>query len=338
MRWRKRSPTEEEMQFYTDAAAFVREIAAAPSTETVAVFPSDKLASDFSRSAGRGNAVLSNQQQTVFAVVTLPDSEIARLDRMRLADDERTLRVLERWEQMKSTEIDRVRKSLDPNKRKWITKCFRDRLSPPRPGPPSSNVWAAIGGVFVVFVLAAIASLAALYVSETRRAENEAKQQKAEQEKLQKRVSDLATKHNAMSDWRKEIKATALERIYTASLTPPLVRQDGRPILLIAPLKDVTSSEGKYQAIFEARANIVTPIRFVLDCDDSQARLLMSFPGQRNAHFAVIATVRALESTGGSGEDQALALARGKCVDLIPVGTYDGLDQVFNSFPDKAPK
>jgi hypothetical protein len=147
----------------------------------------------------------------------------------------------------------------------------------------------------------------------------------AKDKATEKRVSQLASRYDAVTDWRKSLGSKDIVRqTYSAELTPLFVRSDERPILFIALVRDVSSEPDGYTIHFETQANL-SQVKLLLQCTPEQAQLVMSHPADYENLYAVIAQIREVVSsdeTVEQGKSRPAPVASGKCIDLMPVGSY----------------
>jgi hypothetical protein len=170
--------------------------------------------------------------------------------------------------------------------------------------------------------------------------ENRKRQQaQAESQKVTQAIDDLARVHNAVVDWRKGLAAKGpLGRIFSAELAPVLIRTDGRPLLFIGDLLDVSSNGGDYTCKFEAYANAIQKLDLILACTPDQANQLMHDSEGKYAVVAQVASVGPGVPSTGQGTDETQGVSFpifGKCLGQVSVGKdyIDDLMEVI-SIPD----
>jgi hypothetical protein len=129
------------------------------------------------------------------------------------------------------------------------------------------------------------------------------------------RLSQFAARYNAVTDWQKSLLGVP----DTSELAPLLVRADGRSILVVASLLSLSEIEGQTVVYFDAADRPESRFKLQLDCSSAQAHSLVSDGGP---YFAVIARIRSLDYIGNN------SLARGRCIDLMPVSLSDYLELV----------
>jgi heme exporter protein D len=163
-------------------------------------------------------------------------------------------------------------------------------------------------------------------------------QAKAEEQRIKRAVGELAQAQNAVVNWRQVFAAKGPRgRIYSAELAPVLIRPDGRSLLFIADVVDVSPSANAYVCSFQADVNLSWKLRLVLGCTPDQATQIMH---ASSGKFAVVAQIFSLGSAelnaGGDGleTEGGRFSASGKCVGQLFVGK-DYFDDFLDilSFP-----
>jgi hypothetical protein len=153
-------------------------------------------------------------------------------------------------------------------------------------------------------------------------------------------IDKLADAQNAVIHWRPGLSGKDPDRrIFSAELAPILVRSDGRPILFIADVLDVSSTGKDYLCSFKADVNVYQKIVLILGCTPEQASQIMKGP---EGNYAVVARVTSLGSAGPKpdGDDDEKGSARfrayGICLGQLYLGSYY-LDDIMEmlSIPKK---
>lgn len=134
---------------------------------------------------------------------------------------------------------------------------------------------------------------------------------------FESQISVFSAKHNAERDWQKSLLAG---KPNISELTPLLVRPDGRPILVVASLLSLSQSDGQTLVYLDEADRPHPQFKLQLDCTPDQAHFLVSDGGP---YFAVIAQIRSVDYAGD------YSLARGRCVDLMPVSLSDYFELVI---------
>jgi hypothetical protein len=192
----------------------------------------------------------------------------------------------------------------------------------PSVAPPKES---AIGWLLGLALAAFLVGLGFYRHSENVKEDKERAARRAEIEAHTSRISGFASRHNAVMDWQKA-NASKIGRVYTAELTPLLVRGDGRPVFLIAKVDDVSTTQGHSVIYLDARMTLTSGLRFRLECTPDQGRLVMGYPSWNN-WYAVIAQIQSVGSVekvlhdadANSDELASIPLAVGRCVDLMHV-------------------
>jgi hypothetical protein len=192
--------------------------------------------------------------------------------------------------------------------------------------------------VMVLFICVPIGLVVALYLrseaKEKRAQEAELAKTQAQEKNVEDSIARLAFKHNAVGDWYKPIpKGRTTETLYTADLMPLLVRPDGRPILFLGEIKDVSINGDEYLLTIKTEGFGSFPrIDWLLETNAELAKQILDAKKQKGERYAIVANIVALqkgEQIAHSEEDngsypEAVFSARGQCVDIMPVGQYLG--------------
>jgi len=203
----------------------------------------------------------------------------------------------------------------------------RLRGLPPSPKPPISFQSVSHLIVTAVVLIAAVGGYVAYKRHEDTRV---AQQRAARQAQFISRISELATKNDAATDWQKAISTLGNQRkIYTAELQTLLVRHDGRPVLVFASLQNVGDSHGRTVLYLDDAARLESNLKLQLDSTPDQKHLVMSSEPPHT--FAVVARIRSVEYVVGSDS----SLATGDCVDLMPVSASDYVEFVLGAELEK---
>jgi len=90
-------------------------------------------------------------------------------------------------------------------------------------------------------------------------------------------VVRMVSAHNAVTDWTDAFSgARFAEMLASQELAPVLVRKDGRPLLVLGSIVDVITQDDGCKLEFDAKANLVSNIRFWLMCTPAQAKEAIS--------------------------------------------------------------
>jgi len=130
-------------------------------------------------------------------------------------------------------------------------------------------------------------------------------------------INNMVVKFNANDNWRTKLEG--LDEIYISDVQEELVRKDARPVLLYVQVVDVSNSNDKSIIQFRSREASEPEIRFNLECDPQQAKMVI---GNRNTDFeyAVIASISSVDRwSHKSDEDSEPFMANGRCLDLMPI-------------------
>jgi hypothetical protein len=172
-----------------------------------------------------------------------------------------------------------------------------------------------------------------------KREEAEKAAQKATQEAAQQEsISELAKRHDAVTDWRSHLRdRTIIDPIYSTELTAALITPERRPVLFIGSVRDVGQVGGKYVLSLESVINLRTHFLLHLSCSDEQAKSIMAEPRGESNRFAVVATIVSVD--GAQRRDDGASSRRteinvtGELLGFEYLGPYRGdRDEVFSTF------
>jgi len=200
-------------------------------------------------------------------------------------------------------------------------------------------------------------AIAYWFVSSTisdRRVEEEKQELETEKRlQVEKSITDIITKHNAVTEWKHGFDKKGLAsfgEIYTIEVEEVLIRADDRPIMFFANVEDVVKEANRYLVYFHNRFDFLlrADIHFVLDCTQDQVNeIILSPRAPFESNYAVIAKVSSIEKcivrvrTEDNGRvglsspifTSNVFVATGRCLDLLFVGDYKPA-----IFPEDEPK
>lgn len=132
---------------------------------------------------------------------------------------------------------------------------------------------------------------------------------------LKQAVSDMAEKHNAITDWEKNLDKHSL---YTIQVEDVLIRSDNRPILFFGRVDDITKKANKYFLHFK---KMLSPwIYFVLECNEEQVENILH--NKDSTFYAVAARISSIQRPEFEFEHYHAFIANGLCIDLLPAKYY----------------
>ena len=157
--------------------------------------------------------------------------------------------------------------------------------------------------------------------SEKKKESREQEAQQAQDKDVEQHIARFAERYDAVTDWRKSLSDG---KVYSAELTALLVRDDGRPVLFVAQVKDVTSGGGEYMIHFDVWGN--PPLTLELVCKPEQARNVMAHRTEGFSRYAVVAIVTSVSSREEYEDNgtHTVSLVKGSCVEIMSVGFYFG--------------
>lgn len=123
----------------------------------------------------------------------------------------------------------------------------------------------------------------------------------AEQRKKQELVARMASAHNAVTDWTHVFSgAKFADMLASQELAPVLVRKDGRPVLVFGSIVDVKTQDDGCKLEVDAKANLVSNIRFWLSCTPAQVKEAIGH--REEAHVDALEEIR--EDAVEQGEEE----------------------------------
>jgi hypothetical protein len=116
-------------------------------------------------------------------------------------------------------------------------------------------------------------------------------------EQSQQAIAGMASAFDAVTDWAEAFGGERFpERVPIEELGPVLARKDRRPLLVIGSLVDVDTHGEGCKLVVDAKANLVSNIRFWLACTPAQVKEALS-PLPR-AHSEALEEIREEEEEG----------------------------------------
>jgi hypothetical protein len=148
---------------------------------------------------------------------------------------------------------------------------------------------------------------------------------------LKQAVSDMVKKHNAITDWDKNLD-TYSPYTYTIQVEDALIRSDNRPILFFGRVNDIAKKANKYFIHFSM---ISHNIYFVLECNEEQVKKILN---KQDIHFyAFIALISSIQRTEFK-EQAPDFIAKGVCMDFLPARYHLDASHYLPSSPPKPKK
>lgn len=114
-------------------------------------------------------------------------------------------------------------------------------------------------------------------------------------------VANMASAHNAVTDWTDAFGGERFaDRLPDRELAPALARLDGRPVLVFGSVFDVITQDDRCKLEVDAKANLVSNIRFWLSCTPAQVKEAIGH--REEAHVDALEEIR--EDTVEQGEEE----------------------------------
>jgi hypothetical protein len=207
---------------------------------------------------------------------------------------------------------------------------------------PSVLRWVARPLLVAISLLALWAYFApnrAQYAKARREEAETATQQAPQKAALQERISELAKRHGAITDWRSHLRdRTVTDPIYSAELASALLNPERRPALFIGSVRDVDQIEAKYVVSLEGVINLETHFLLHLSCSDQQAKSIMAEPRGESNRLAVVVATSLVDGAqqkdeGESSSSRTEINVEGELLDFEFLGRYHGdLHEVLSTF------
>lgn len=197
------------------------------------------------------------------------------------------------------------------------------------------------GKIISGLILVSIAYWFVSSIISDRRVEEEKQELKDEKQlQIEKSITDIVTKYNAVTDWKDKNSFSLSEPTYTVEVEDALVRTDDRPIKFFAAVEDVVKEANRYSVYFHNWIDVLlsADIHFVLDCTPDQVNEIMLNPRALfESNYVVIAKVSEIKkvklkvTTSTENDDFTIEpsnvfIAKGQCLDLLFVGDYEPRD------------
>jgi hypothetical protein len=138
--------------------------------------------------------------------------------------------------------------------------------------------------------------------SEIERQQREALAQLlAEQKKKQEIIARMVSAHNAVTNWTDAFSGVKFDEMFTSrNLAPVLARKDGRPVLVFGSIVDVITEDDGCKLEVDAKANLVSNIRFWLRCTPAQVKEAIGH--REEVHEEVLEEIRGEAEEPGEEE------------------------------------
>ena len=170
--------------------------------------------------------------------------------------------------------------------------------------------------VALVIAACAVLGLVAYRRAQSERERLENEKYRAERERIKESVSEFATRYNADRNWVNLLpKQGPGSRLYSADLTPLLIRDDGRPVLLLARIKDITMQGDKYFLHMTGTVGRAR-IEYVLECNPELAKRETAIRPKSFERFVVVASIQALHTVENADSETAF-VANAHCLALL---------------------
>ena len=165
--------------------------------------------------------------------------------------------------------------------------------------------------------------------------------EKTEAIQTQQKISTLAKRYNAVSDWQERFDEDGIKigkghrAVYTTDIENALIRNDGRPVLIRGYVFDITKIGNKNYLGIKAFA--YPDLNFLLECQLQHVELVLAQPTDGGKVFAVVANVISvsrpafetdafIEETDNEVYSEIIVepgdqyILKGTCLDILYVG------------------
>ena len=123
----------------------------------------------------------------------------------------------------------------------------------------------------------------------------------AKAKQTEQSVALMVSAHNAVTDWTDAFGGGRFaNKLTSEELAPALARSDGRPVLVFGSIVDVIAQNDGCKLEVDAKANLVSNIRFWLSCTPAQVKEAISH--REEAHVDVLEEI--CEDAEEHGEEE----------------------------------
>lgn len=146
-------------------------------------------------------------------------------------------------------------------------------------------------------------------------------------EEIESAISEMASRHNAITNWEGNLKTDLYEELYTIEVKEHMLGDKERPLLFRSFVIDIDKNEEYHLILFgpgriERRIQLNPAFFYKLRCNEQQAKEIIN---NRNKKFAVVALfnlVKRIEFRLFS-DAPANFLAEGHCVEILAIPNFD---------------
>lgn len=149
--------------------------------------------------------------------------------------------------------------------------------------------------IFVVGLAAYIGYISHQHSKAAKRGEKSRNEQTQRENETRQIALDLAKKHNAVTDWLKELddKATiwedfSVEDFYSLQVERALTKNKQQPVLIIGELQDVKKEGDKYYAVFAGQ--FPSRAQYLMEIDSAQTAELLKYP-RDYSRYAIVCKI-----------------------------------------------
>jgi hypothetical protein len=123
----------------------------------------------------------------------------------------------------------------------------------------------------------------------------------AKKKQTEQSIAHMVAAHNAVTDWTDAFGGERFaNRLTSEELAPGLARRDGRPVLVFGSVVDVITQDDGCKLEVDAKANLVSNIRFWLSCTPAQVKEAISH--REEAHVDALEEIREEDAERGEEE------------------------------------
>jgi len=171
------------------------------------------------------------------------------------------------------------------------------------------------------------------------------RRERADAQECEEQLASLTGKYNAVADWQNALEegwvkvGGGYRSAYTCDITDAVLREDGRPLLVVGYVFDVTT-EATGATLNVLSALGCPDMYFVLDCTTQHTDVVLNQPTDDGDFFAVVATVTSVSRPGFEADawvetedDETYAdivvqpgntyVLRGRCLGITYIGDYE---------------
>ncbi len=165
------------------------------------------------------------------------------------------------------------------------------------------NLLTSLGCLTLVVAVTLAATGCGRRSASQRSAASSKRKMAQEEERTRKQIHEMVARHNAVTDWHASLPQGDFTRTYSVLIDRAWVREDGRPVLVIASLHDISRHHGSYRVHLGVSLGPLAErsIDLSLSAGEGQVDSLLKAPADSVAAemqlFAVVTRISSVGST-----------------------------------------